>query len=164
MTNVSVAGQGKGASVSPTGCSQAEPEDVSALRASPPRAIDIAELKADSIYAVDDPECCYIISDAGELMDWQFDGPGFVRHVGLVREVADLWLVKIPTVFDDDGWAEETELRYFKTEADARQAYAIAMEAACGGDGETRLHAKHDSAGGNAASPKTSSTHGEDRG
>ena len=90
--------------------------------------VDIRPLKADSIYAVDDPECCYVISEASELLDdfGSYSVAGEPRQVGLVREVASLWIVNIPTKADDDGWIEESEVRYFNSEADARAAYAAA--------------------------------------
>lgn len=92
-------------------------------------AVDIRPLKAESVYAIDDPDCCYCIEDATEILDDWSMSQGEARHVGLVREVAQLWMIYVPTAVDEDGWVEEREARYFNTQAEAQDAFTDALEA-----------------------------------
>lgn len=92
---------------------------------------DRLKLDCDYVYWPREWDSTYSVSDANDFVNDLFEGtnPGAVVEIGRLALLTTKFAVKIPTVFDNDGWAEEHEIRLFNSELHAERAYASAMEA-----------------------------------
>lgn len=109
-----------------------------ALAASEARVVElqreVARLsKATHWYDVDDWDCTY---NDFEMLVENIDF-GEVMHVGRLAELSPVWAVRIATRVDEDGCAEDSEIKTLESEALAEEAAGIALRPAAAAEEET---------------------------
>jgi hypothetical protein len=77
--------------------------------------------KPDHIYNPDDWECTYDYEDRYLLVEDEPD-PGEYRRFATLLKGPDVYAARVITKRDEAGDVEETEVRWFDSEAEARAA------------------------------------------
>lgn len=92
--------------------------------------IKLAEHRADYVYNPEDWEATYPIGDQYEIVDGLGIDPGHVRKLATLCDGPPIWVANVVVSRDDDGDADETEIKWFDTEADAFMAVGDTTEQA----------------------------------
>ncbi len=90
----------------------------------------------DYVYDPDDWEATYCWADRDQLIDniEVHNRTGEIVRLSTLVRGPDKWVTNVVISFDEDGSPDETEVRWFDTEEDARAALCRAN----GGEGEGR--------------------------